>query len=64
MKNVGILKYPLMVTEFPRNINKKKKSLFYKPMDAHCGKNAIGEMDFSWNISNILNQLDKNDFLS
>ena len=38
--------------------------MFYNPMDAYCGENAIGEMDFSWNISNIRNQLGKYDFLS
>ena len=31
MKNVGILKYALMVTEFPRNINKKRKSDVLQP---------------------------------
>ena len=48
--------------ERERNINKKKKSDFYKSMDVHSVTNAMEDSVPSIYTQNIVNQLGKHDF--
>ena len=47
MKNVGILKQPLMVDSLLEIITEKGSQKFYKPTDVHPVTNAIDEIEVS-----------------
>ena len=59
MRNVGILKYLLMVENLLEILPKRRSQTFYKPVDVHYVTNALGESTSSINIWDIVNQLGK-----
>ena len=61
MRNVGILKYLLMVENLLEILPKRRSQTFYKPVDVHYVTNALGESTSSINIWDIVNQLGKYD---
>ena len=58
MRNLGILKWSLIVESLLQILTKRKRSqTFYKPVDAHSITNTIGEGISSIIIWNIVNQV-------
>ena len=62
MRNVGILKQSLMMGSLLEILTKRRSQAFYKPIDVHSVRNAIGESISSTSIWNIGNQLGKYDY--
>ena len=64
MKNLGILTQSLMVDNLLEILTKKRREVFCKPIDFHSLANAVSEGISSISQKNIVNQLDKHDFLN
>ena len=62
MKNVGILKYSLMVESLLETLTKGRSQVFFKSIDLQFMTNAIGEGISAIRKWNIVNQLGKHDF--
>ena len=62
MKNVGILKQSLMVESLLEILTERRSQAFYKPVDVHSVRNAIGDSIFSTSIWNIWNQIGRYDY--
>ena len=57
MKNVGILKWLLMVEGLLEILTKGRSQMFCQPVDVHCVANAVDEsisLISNWNIVNPL----------
>ena len=63
MKNLGILTQSLMVENLLKILTKKRREVFCKPIDFRSLANAVSEGISSISQKNIMNQLDKHDFL-
>ena len=63
MKNLGILTQSLMVESLLEILTKKRREVFCKPIDFQSLANAVSEGISSISQKNIVNQIDKHDFL-
>ena len=62
MKNVGTLKYSLMVESLIEISTKRRSQVLYRFIDVHDVTNVIGEGISSRSMRNIVNQFGKYDF--
>ena len=62
MKNVGTLKYSLMVESLIEISTKRRSQALYRFIDVHDVTNVIGEGISSISMRNIVNKFGKYDF--